>query len=232
MTATDTTSAQALLALFRAEFPDIEDFVLSVNSEVLSAKNPEAAGVIERILSGPKDYESAYYPIRLIREIVYATGLIYDDEENMGRQGTEEEISAYIMSDWSFKHVTELARMHAFRATAHDLNMTLSELIISEATTDLIHGQLMGLHRTNDHMYTEWYWRGIALLHVYVRDHEKRDALDSYSAQSFVWWVGEQEDPKTAADLFMERKTIDVRQLDALLNVNKQLATPLRKGSL
>jgi hypothetical protein len=228
MAATDTTSAKVLLALFRDKFPKIEDFVLQANAEVIATRKPEGVAVITRVLTDSSGYEGADYQLRLIRDLLTVTSSAYDGED-AGQ--LDEEDSNDIASFWSSTLLTEFARMHAFRSTAHDLSMTMTDLIVSDATTNLFHGMLKPFI-TDSIVLADWYWRGIALLHVYIRDEAKRDALTPLAAKGFVWWVGEQDDFKVAADLFMERQTIDVTQLDELMRVRTSLTSALTTGAL
>lgn len=228
MAATDTNSAKVLLALFRDKFPKIEDFVLNANAEVIAAKKPEGVAVITRVLNNSSGYEGADYQLRLIRDLLIATSSTYDGEDS-GR--LNEADGNDIASFWSTALFTEFARMHAFRSTAHDLSMTMADLIVSDGTTTLFHGMLKPFI-TDGIVLADWYWRGIALLHVYIRDEAKRDALTPLAAKSFVWWVGEQDDFKVAADLSMERRTIDVAQLDELMRVRTSLTSALTTGAL
>jgi len=231
MTITGTVSAQELLALFRAELPDVEDGILSANAEVIAESNPEAARVVARVLSASKTHEGSGYPIRLIRDIIITSSSFYGSAS--GPWSAEDtNTSTYISAFWSTTFCTELARIHAFQSTAHVLKMSLTDLIVSEATTSLLHNRLLTPFRTDNLVLSEGYWRGVALLHVYIRDEAKRDALTPVSAMDFVRWVGEQDDFKAAADLFMERQSIDAQQLDALMAENNILEAPLRTGAL
>jgi hypothetical protein len=230
MTVTDTTSAKALLALFRDKFPKIEDFVLNANAEVIAAKKPEGVAVITRVLTNSSGYEGADYQLRLIRDILMVTR--YDSDGRDADLLNEEVFRDDIASFWSSTLLTEFARMHAFRSTAHELNMTMQDMIVSDATTNLFHDRMLKPFTTESDTLSEWYWRGIALLHVYIRDEVKRDALTPLTTKDFVWWVGEQDDFKVAADLFMERQTIDVDQLDELMRVRTSLTSALTTGAL
>jgi hypothetical protein len=229
MAVTDTTSAQALLALFRDKFPSVEDLVLNVNAEVIAAKKPDGVAVITRVLTDSSGYEGADYQLRLIRDLLIATSRTYDgrDADLLNKGVYSDDIASF----WSSALLTEFARMYAFRSTARDLNMTMAELVVSDATTNLFHGMLKPF-ATDSMALADWYWRGIALLHVYIRDEAKRDALAPLAAKGFVWWIGEQDDFKIAADLFMERQTIDVAQLDELMRVRTSLTSVLTTGAL
>lgn len=229
MVATDSTSAQGLLALFRDKFPKIEDFVLRANAEVIATKKPEGVAVITRVLTDSSGYEGSDYQLRLIRDLLVVTSSSYDgeDAEPLSVEGLDDDIASF----WSMALFTEFARMHAFRSTAHDLNMTMQDMIVSDATTQLFDTMLKPVV-TDSIVLTEWYWRGIALLHVYIRDEAKRDALTPAAVKDFVWWVGDQKDFKAVADLFMERQTIDVGQLDELMRVRTSLTSALTAGAL
>lgn len=216
-----TGTASTLLELFRANFPDIEDKFLNFHAEAIASKAQESAEVIIRVLSVPG---ASTHPTGLIRQIIQLSSPMFDEDEF--------EPTSYFASFWSSPLSMEIAQMHAFESIASLLGMQVNELIMSEATTSLIHNQLLQPFRRGNEANSYWYWSGVALLHFYIKDTEKRDALTPKAVMGFVWWIGEQEELKAVTDLLKERPTIDVKQLEALLSVRSSLAPSLTTGAL